>query len=258
MTIAQFFGCGMIAFGPPIVMFIITMAKDPIRVIMLVASSFFWLLSLLFSSILYKVVVPLQPHLAFGALFSVLFQELFRFLWFVVIQKAEVGLKKVSENDLVNIENKHILAYVSGLGFGLISGAFGLVNVLADMTGPGTVGLRGDSPSFFVATTFTSLAFTLLHVCWGVIFFNGLHRRAIIQVAFVVVTHLLASAVTLLNPMYAVTVPLVWLLLLITAVVALIVTGVTTTSIRNSLKFKNRSHHVEISGQGNPSAVPEM
>lgn len=29
-------------------------------------------------------------------------------------------------------ENKHILAYVAGLGFGIISGAFALINVLAD------------------------------------------------------------------------------------------------------------------------------
>ena len=37
MTVAQFFGCGLIAFGPPIVMFIVTISRDPIRVIMLVA-----------------------------------------------------------------------------------------------------------------------------------------------------------------------------------------------------------------------------
>lgn len=29
-------------------------------------------------------------------------------------------------------ENKHILSYVAGLGFGIISGAFALINVLAD------------------------------------------------------------------------------------------------------------------------------
>ncbi|KAF2360934.1 Gamma-secretase subunit Aph-1 [Trinorchestia longiramus] len=245
MTLAQFFGCGMIAFGPPLVLFIVTMASDPIRVIMLVASSFFWLLSLLFSSILYKVVVPLQPHLAFGALFSVLFQEFFRFLWFMLIQKAEVGLKKVSEDNLEIIENKHILAYVSGLGFGLISGAFALVNVLADMAGPGTVGLRGDSPSFFVATTFTSLAFIFLHVCWGVIFFAGVHRRNYVLILFVLVSHVLATGVTLLNPLYAVTVSLVWLLLLPTAVLALYVTGVSRSSISNSLKFSDRAYRVD-------------
>ena len=34
-----------------------------------------------------------------------------RFLWFLLIKKAEVGLKKVSEDNMEIIENKHILAY---------------------------------------------------------------------------------------------------------------------------------------------------
>lgn len=37
----------------------------------------------------------------------------------------------VSDNSRI-VENKHILAYVSGLGFGIMSGAFALVNILAD------------------------------------------------------------------------------------------------------------------------------
>ena len=41
---------------------------------------------------------------------------------------------------------------VSGLGFGIISGAFSLVNVLSDMTGPGTVGIYGDSQAFFLVS----------------------------------------------------------------------------------------------------------
>jgi len=41
---------------------------------------------------------------------------------------------------------------VSGLGFGIISGAFSLVNVLADMVGPGTIGIHDDSKYFFLAS----------------------------------------------------------------------------------------------------------
>ena len=41
---------------------------------------------------------------------------------------------------------------VSGFGFGVISGAFSLVNVLADMTGPGTVGILGNSSHFFITS----------------------------------------------------------------------------------------------------------
>merc|ERR1711962_709832 len=111
-------------------MFALTIANDPIRTIMLIASAFFWLLALAFSSMLYMAVIPLKQYLAFGLVFSVLFQELFRFLWYLLIQKAEGGLKKISEGNIQIVENKNILAYVSGLGFGMISGAFSLINVL--------------------------------------------------------------------------------------------------------------------------------
>lgn len=84
---------------------------------------------------------------------------------------------------------------MSGLGFGIISGAFSLVNVLADMTGPGTIGLYGDPHNFFVASAVISLAFILLHVFWGILFFNALHRRAYLQLAYVILCHLLASCI---------------------------------------------------------------
>ena len=77
----------------------------------------------------------------------------------------------------------------------MISGAFSLVNVLADMTGPGTIGLKGESSYFFIASTVTSLAFTLLHVFWGVLFFNALHRRAYLQLIYVITCHMLASCI---------------------------------------------------------------
>lgn len=50
------------------------------------------------------------------------------------------------------ILNFFIRFQVSGFGFGVISGAFSLVNVLGDMTGPGTVGLYGDSQMFFLVS----------------------------------------------------------------------------------------------------------
>lgn len=74
----DFFGCALLAFGPPLALFTFTVSVEPIRIIILIASAFFWLISLLLSSILWYAVVPLQKHLAFGLVFSVLFQEGFR------------------------------------------------------------------------------------------------------------------------------------------------------------------------------------
>lgn len=46
----------------------------------------------------------------------------------------------------------NVPSIVSGFGYGLISGAFSIINVLADMLGPGTIGIHGDSQYFFVVT----------------------------------------------------------------------------------------------------------
>lgn len=74
MTIAEFYGCTFLAFGPPLAMFVFTIAHDPIRIIILIAAAFVWLLALLMSSLLWFVVVPLRTTPAFGMVFSVFIQ----------------------------------------------------------------------------------------------------------------------------------------------------------------------------------------
>lgn len=193
----DFFGCAFLAFGPPLAMFTFTVAADPIRIIILIASAFFWLISLLLSSILWYAVVPLQKHLAFGLVFSVLFQEAFRYLLYWVLRKAEKGLEKVTMAHVA--DSRHIFAYVCGLGFGLMSGAFALVNVLADAVGPGTMGLQQGTEYFFIISATTTLCFILLHTFWGVIFFSALDKKNWAQIVWVVGTHLFVSCMTLLN-----------------------------------------------------------
>lgn len=41
---------------------------------------------------------------------------------------------------------------VSGLSFGIISGVFSVINILADALGPGVVGIHGDSPYYFLTS----------------------------------------------------------------------------------------------------------
>lgn len=45
----------------------------------------------------------------------------------------------------------YVLA-VAGVGFGLMSGAFSMINLLADALGPGTVGIHGDSQLYFLTS----------------------------------------------------------------------------------------------------------
>lgn len=76
-----------------------------------------------------------------------------------------------------------------------MSGAFALINVLADSVGPGTVGIRGggDSPIFLVTSALITLAFILLHTAWNVIFFDAVDKRNYFLIGTVVAFHFGAS-----------------------------------------------------------------
>lgn len=206
-------------------MFTFTVAAEPIRIIILIASAFFWLISLLLSSVLWYAVVPLQNHLAFGLVFSVLFQEAFRYLLYWVLRKAERGLEKVTTTHVA--DSRHVFAYVCGLGFGFMSGAFALVNVLADAVGPGTMGLRQGTEYFFIISAATTLCFILLHTFWGVVFFAALDKKDWGQVVWVVASHLFVSSMTLLNAYqaYVATTLSAYVVLMITTIIAFRVVG---------------------------------
>lgn len=94
------------------------------------------------------------------------------------------------------------LAYVSGLGFGFMSGAFSVANILSDSLGPGTVGIHGDSQHYFISSAFMTLAIILLHMFWGVVFFEACERQRWWALGAVVITHLLVSCLTFVNPHY--------------------------------------------------------
>eukprot|EP00088_Acartia_fossae_P042042 TRINITY_DN4401_c0_g1_i1.p1 TRINITY_DN4401_c0_g1~~TRINITY_DN4401_c0_g1_i1.p1 ORF type:complete len:255 (+),score=39.26 TRINITY_DN4401_c0_g1_i1:109-873(+) len=203
MTIETFFGCAFLAYGPPLALFAVTIAADPVRVIILIISAFVWLLSLLFSALLWLAVVPLRHEMAFGVVFSVLFQEGFRLGFYLLLRKADSYLRKLARTEPTQIFlNPHILAYTVGLGFGLMSGAFSMMNVLADVLGPGTVGLKGEPQSFFVVSGVMTLCMILLHVCWNVIFFSSINRGSYLLSVIVVGFHLLVSCLSLLNTRY--------------------------------------------------------
>jgi len=151
-------------------------------------------------------------------------------LFYKLLRHAEKGLQKVSEvgqSGPVIALNRLSLAYVSGLGFGIISGAFSLVNVLADAVGPGTVGLKGDSSNFFIVSAFLTLAFVILHTAWGVIFFQALDEKNFYLVSYVVSSHLVVSCISLLNgeQYYAVTITATYVAAVMTAYVAFVMAG---------------------------------
>uniref|UniRef100_A0A673HVV3 Gamma-secretase subunit APH-1 n=1 Tax=Sinocyclocheilus rhinocerous TaxID=307959 RepID=A0A673HVV3_9TELE len=258
MTLAVFFGCAFIAFGPAFALFVFTIAKDPLRVIILIAGAFFWLLSLLLSSLVWFIAIKASNSqdltlqrglLIFGVFFSVLLQEVFRFTYYRLLRKATEGLAAITDDDGSAISVRQ-MAYVAGLGFGIMSGAFSMINVLSDSLGPGTVGIFGDSQYYFITADMPSskifrrvktnlksssliqkmralmtLALTLLHTFWGVLFFEGCEKSCWWVIAAVVSLHLLVAGLSLLNPLYEGSLPPVYGITLLMGVWAFFSSG---------------------------------
>ncbi|XP_053145764.1 gamma-secretase subunit APH-1A-like isoform X1 [Hemicordylus capensis] len=233
MTLPVFFGCACIAFGPALSLFLLTVVAEPLRIIILIAGAFFWLVSLLLSSLVWFIAVKasdpsdeaLQKGLLIsGVIFSVLLQEAFRFLYYKLLRKAIEGLVALSEDGCSPISIQQ-MAYVAGLGFGLMSGAFSMINLLADAVGPGTVGIHGDSPLYFLTSAFMTLVLIFLHTFWGVVFFHGCETRHWWEVAVVVLTHLIISGLTFWNPLYLGSLLPAYLLMAAAAVWAYVVSG---------------------------------
>ncbi|XP_039251807.1 gamma-secretase subunit Aph-1b-like [Styela clava] len=199
MTAMVFTGCLFIAFSPVTAMILFTIVRFPLRIILLVVGAFFWLLSLFVSSLVWLAVVPLKDDLAFGLFVSVILQEVFRFAICKIMKKAESGLQHVlSEEERISIE-KYKLPYVIGLGFGLMSGCFSILNLLSQSHGPGNVGIQGNAASFFLVSAFLTNAFILLNTFWTVVFFDGMQKKKYMSMLSVISTHLLLSGLTLLN-----------------------------------------------------------
>lgn len=76
-------------------MFSLTIAHDPIKVILLISSSFFWLLSFLVAAMCWAVINTLCDYLIIGAIIAVLSQEGFRALFHIVTKKAQVVLSQI-------------------------------------------------------------------------------------------------------------------------------------------------------------------
>ncbi|KAI8920124.1 gamma-secretase subunit Aph-1 [Powellomyces hirtus] len=116
------------------------------------------------------------------------------------MSKAETGLNTISStpNSPLNRPNN---AFVTGLGFGIMSGLISYVSQLAESTGPAIVRCNScpGVDVFFMGAITTSL-FIFLHAAWNMIAFHGWYRGQWLPFGFAALAHYAASYGTLLTP----------------------------------------------------------
>lgn len=243
MTFMEFVGCAFTGFGPAFSLFYWTIMHDPIRIIILIASSFFWLCSLLLSSTLW-FLFPLKDWIWLGVITSICFQELFRYLMYRILRKSEQGLRLITEPDSAITTSSHLLSYVSGLGFGIASGAFSLVNILAELKGPGTMGLLHNEKEYFcLFSALFTMCFVFLQTFWSVIFFQGLDTQNHTLTAYVIVSHILVSCSTLFNSygFNGITILFVFAVTILSAIMSYRIAGGETKRFSVLFKIKRNS-----------------
>ncbi|CAI5439376.1 unnamed protein product [Caenorhabditis angaria] len=190
--------CYIFTFSPSFCIFCRFIAHDPVRIILFFLGSFFWLVSILFSSLIWLLLSQILPKpqsffLAIST--SILIQESSRIAYFLLLKAAQSGLNKITKQGQISVapgvsdlqNSRHMLGLVCGLGMGVISALFLTMNAFAAFSGPGTIGMpeallkstvdvnRAGKylPAFYSAS---ALLLSCFHVCWTIMIWDSCHR----------------------------------------------------------------------------------
>ncbi|XP_036159905.1 gamma-secretase subunit APH-1B isoform X3 [Myotis myotis] len=207
MTAAVFFGCAFIAFGPALALYIFTIATDPLRIIFLIVGAFFWLISLLLSSFVWFVARAITgnrdgPIEKYLLIFGVLVSVLIQEMFRFAYYRL---LKKANE---------------------------GLKTINPDEPAPS---MR------LLAYAFMTQVIILLHMFWGIIFFDGCEKKNWYPLLAVILTHLLVSALTFLNPQYEISLVSAYMIMVLTGIWAFFVAGGSRRSLKRYLLCQDKN-----------------
>ncbi|CAD5205452.1 unnamed protein product [Bursaphelenchus okinawaensis] len=192
MTLAFSVLCYAVAFAPSLAIFVKIVSHDALRVILFFLGSFFWLLSILLSGAI-ALVSPTIP----AVIISALLQEAARAGYYLLLHRAQRDLEKVATGRFSSLKSslnqRHVLAVVVGLGFGVTAALLMLVNVLADYSGHGVVGLPAsvseiaknlpikltkEDAGFPLKYSISQSILILDHIAWNIVLWDGCHNRA--------------------------------------------------------------------------------
>lgn len=152
-------------------------------VILMVGSAFMWLLSALITSIFWQIEVAASKAQTTGTLFPIIFgvffQEVFRYLYWKLLKKAEDGLNTLGDDGSGKTSHAK-QAMVAGLGFGVMSQIMQANIVINAAAGPWTMETPGGTCpgySIFFISSVTSALFGMMNICWSTIMYMGAEQR---------------------------------------------------------------------------------
>mmetsp|Transcript_23156 Transcript_23156/g.64323 ORF Transcript_23156/g.64323 Transcript_23156/m.64323 type:complete len:267 (-) Transcript_23156:144-944(-) len=206
MGFAYWFGSLLLGLGPGLVIYARFVGRKSFLVLLSLASSFFWLLSLFAIASVFRAFVPLPSSAApYSALLivSVGIQEALRILVHWIHRRLLVILNRLAstqELPPLNDFDEHELALSLGIGHGLAHSVFFFLSFMQLALGDGTYYLE-ECPqiSFFVASALSSLSFLLMHTFGMMVSFEGIQQRKWLFAGLTPALHMGSALLTLAN-----------------------------------------------------------
>ncbi|KAJ3428386.1 gamma-secretase subunit aph-1 [Anaeramoeba flamelloides] len=236
MSVIRFLGCLFITYAPLFVLICQYVLLDAKLLIIALSSCFFWMISILFTSLIWLAVPPLYETNIWIIIVSFVCQEITRYLFFRLLLLLERTINYHSRLGQRQSEIHYIKgSLASGLGFGVGYVLVMNTGLLTKAAGPGDLEASGCSMSLFVLNSFNAQIFGLLNVAWTMIMFIVLKQskykygqtreKHILKLKVIVslVSHFAASCITMIDNC-AVTLTLLYLLLICICVLAVYIT----------------------------------
>uniref|UniRef100_A0AC34FYX5 Uncharacterized protein n=1 Tax=Panagrolaimus sp. ES5 TaxID=591445 RepID=A0AC34FYX5_9BILA len=114
--------CSIYAFVPAVAFFCRFVVKEPLRIILFMIGAFFWLCSLLLTSVEWRLINILTVLPVWTLIVFVINQEIARILFFIVARKAYDGLTKLGTSNQIVIPEVELLAHSSRHTFSFVPG----------------------------------------------------------------------------------------------------------------------------------------
>jgi len=210
----MFFGCWLIAFGPLLAMFLVLYRDKGIQIIIMIGSSFFWLLAALIASLFwlasYSLLQALSSDwssgvagLSLSLTVTVALQEGARWAFWKLYKRAERGLSTTNDAQLARIEYLQTAGAV-GLGSGAAHSLITYATILWDAQGPGALFSKAcPGVSLFLLSAIYALFFSIFHVFSSFIAFDAYEKQSSFWIGAIGIAHLALSYFSLFNRIQA-------------------------------------------------------
>ncbi|GLE00626.1 hypothetical protein PINS_up009383 [Pythium insidiosum] len=196
-----FFGCILTAFGPLASLFFVVIAKRAQLVILALSGAFLWLISILVTATIWRIIPPLKTSLEATIPLSVVLQEVFRYLFFVMYTRTEQAVQKVTTATHQLPLNDITSSLAGGVGFSLMHSLMMYGSVVASSTGSRGAAFSSSCESIplILSGALSTLALTVMDVALMVIAFQGYRKMNAMLIGLVALIHLGVALSALAN-----------------------------------------------------------